>query len=67
MPKQTKQQRIDELELTITDIYKKVRFGLMSQIKRKDRDPIKVGTSTAENVIELCCGAIPNLGPNVSK
>lgn len=64
MPKQTKQQRIDQLEETIAEIYKKVRYGLIAQVKRKDRDPITVSTTTGERVLELIGIAMPNLGSN---
>ena len=53
MAKQSKQQRIDELESSLTEIYKKIRYGLLAQIKRKDRDPIKVGETVAANVMDI--------------
>ena len=60
MPKQTKQQRIDELELAVIEIYKKIRYGLFAQIKRKDRDPVKVGNTVGNKVIEIVSNVLPD-------
>ena len=61
MAKQTKQQRIDELESSLTEIYKKIRYGLSAQIKRKDRDPVKVGETVAANIIEIISQSLPDI------
>lgn len=62
MAKQTKQQRIEELENALFKIYKKTRYGLMSQIKRKDRDAVKVGTTVGDNVLEIINNVCPDIG-----
>ena len=54
MAKQTKQQRIEELEEAIDQITKKVNRGLMTQVKRKDRDPVKVALTSGNNILTIC-------------
>ena len=63
MPKQTKQQRIDELEAAFAKVYKKVRYGLLAQVKRSDRNAKEVGTTAGNNIIEI----ITEVYPEVSK
>lgn len=52
--KPTKQQQIDELKDVLKMIYKKMRYGLMAQVARSDRNSTEVAQTVGTDVMEIC-------------